>query len=245
MNTLPLPAQDGNPPEHRCTGPCGRTLPYTAEFFHRNGKYSLRPDCKECRSKKVKAYYHQPDVHEERLTYAREYRNQPGVQEQRSASNKEWKQRPEVKKYLHDYMQVYRIDYYSQPENRERRRAVDKVYNSLPSTREHRRPKERVYSAKRRAIKRAIQGNHTSEQIQEQLKKQRYRCYYAACGHAKFEKRNGKYIYHIDHTFPLVRVVGTDIPANDMSYLVLACPHCNASKSDKFPWEWPEGGRLL
>ncbi len=100
-------------------------------------------------------------------------------------------------------------------------------------------------SRNRRARKRSVAGVHTPDQIEAQLKRQHYRCYYAACGHAKFEKRNGKYVYHIDHTFPLVRVAGTDTPANDISYLVLTCPACNLSKNDKFPWEWPEGGRLL
>ncbi len=107
------------------------------------------------------------------------------------------------------------------------------------------RPRARVYSGIRRARKRAIGGTHTAAQIQELLKRQKYRCYYAACGHARFEKRNGKYIFHVDHTFPISRVVGTDIPANDINYLVLACPFCNISKHDKFPWEFPEGGKLL
>jgi hypothetical protein len=39
-------------------------------------------------------------------------------------------------------------------------------------------------------------------------------------------------------------VVGTDIPANSIDYLVLSCPTCNLSKGDKFPWEWLDGGRL-
>src|SRR6266567_4724163 len=43
----------------------------------------------------------------------------------------------------------------------------------------------------------------------------------------------------------LARVAGGDIPANDISYLVLACPTCNNSKHDKFPWEFSKGGRLL
>jgi len=96
----------------------------------------------------------------------------------------------------------------------------------------------------RYARKKSVQGTHTSEQIQDQLKRQKYRCYYAACGNAKFKKKDGKYIYHIDHTYPISRVAGSDIPANSIDYLVLACPACNHSKKDKFPWEWAEGGRL-
>lgn len=97
-----------------------------------------------------------------------------------------------------------------------------------------------------RARQKAVQGTHTAAQIAEQLKRQHYRCYYAACGFAKFKKKkNGKYDYHVEHTYPVTRIAGTDIPGNDMSYLVLACGPCNSSKHNKYPWEWPEGGRLL
>lgn len=98
---------------------------------------------------------------------------------------------------------------------------------------------------KRRARKLAVLGTYTLEQIQEQLKRQKYRCYYAACGHARFKKVRGKYIYHVEHTYPLSRVSETNIPANDASYLVLACPACNLAKGSKYPWEWLGGGRLL
>jgi CRISPR/Cas system Type II protein with McrA/HNH and RuvC-like nuclease domain len=104
------------------------------------------------------------------------------------------------------------------------------------------RERLRVYSHNRRAIKKAIPGTYTSAQIQDQLKRQKHKCYYC---HKRFQKIKDKHIYHIEHTFPLSRVAGTDIPANSIDYLVLACPHCNHSKSDKFPWEWAEGGRLL
>lgn len=103
----------------------------------------------------------------------------------------------------------------------------------------------RTSEHKRRANKNAVSGSHTPAQIEAQLKRQKGRCYYGACGHAKFEKKDGRYVYHIDHTYPLSRVAGTDIPANDISYLVLACPSCNLKKHAKFPWEWFEGGRLL
>src|SRR6266581_1000839 len=89
--------------------------------------------------------------------------------------------------------------------------------------------------------KQAVLGNHTPEQIQEQLHRQKRKCYYC---HDRLKKIKGNYIYHVDHTFPLSRVAGTDIPANDIAYLVITCPTCNKSKSDKFPWEFFEGGRL-
>ncbi len=95
----------------------------------------------------------------------------------------------------------------------------------------------------RRARKSGTPGIVTKTQIQEQLKRQKFRCYYAACGFAKFEKRNGKYVFHVDHTIPVSR---TELqPRNDISHLVLACPACNIQKNNKAPWEWPEGGRLF
>jgi len=99
-----------------------------------------------------------------------------------------------------------------------------------------------VHAHNREVRKKAIKGSFTAQQIQDLLKRQKHRCYYCSI---KFEKHKSKYIYHIDHTFPISRVVGTDIPANDISYLVLTCPPCNRSKHDKFPWEFPEGGKLL
>jgi len=90
----------------------------------------------------------------------------------------------------------------------------------------------------RSARKRAVAGKHTPKQIHEQYDRQKGKCYYC-------RKKVKWGDHHVDHTFPLSRVVGTDIPANDISYLVITCAHCNESKGAKFPWEWPEGGRLL
>lgn len=38
----------------RCTGPCGRTLPTTTEFFHcdKQGRYGVKGQCKECRKQR-------------------------------------------------------------------------------------------------------------------------------------------------------------------------------------------------
>lgn len=109
----------------------------------------------------------------------------------------------------------------------------------------HRRANKKAADHRREARKKAVTGTYTSDQIQSLLKRQKYKCYYASCGFAKFKKQKGQYIYHIDHTFPISRVAGTDIPANGIDYIVLACPSCNERKNKKFPWEFFEGGRLL
>lgn len=101
----------------------------------------------------------------------------------------------------------------------------------------------RLNSAKRRAHKRSAPGTLTHEQIQQKLKAQKYRCYYASCNHAKFEKKNGKYIYHLEHTIPLSRTEHN--PRHDVNYVVLACPACNQRKHNKLPHEFFEGGRLF
>lgn len=50
MDSLFPLAQDGNTPQKKCTGPCGRMLPATPEFFHvdRSRRDGLRARCKQC-----------------------------------------------------------------------------------------------------------------------------------------------------------------------------------------------------
>ncbi len=194
--------------EKRCTGPCGRMLPATTEFFyrHRSNEDRLEGKCKACR----KAYDH-------------ERQSRPEVQEKRRINERKRLMRPEV---------------------RERRLTSSRKHHALH--REKRNAYCRIhakgYKATRLARKKAIAGEFTVQQIRDLLKRQKHTCYYCS---TKFQRVKGKYIYHIDHTFPLSRVAGTDIPANDISYLVLTCPTCNMRKQNRFPWEFPEGGRLL
>lgn len=148
--------------------------------------------------------------------------------ERASARFKEWRKRNS--EYNHQRQQRY---YANNLESlKEKYRKWIQAHPGYRAVREH----------ERRSRKKMIAGTHTWAQIQALLKRQKYKCYYCS---DKFEKRNGKYVYQIEHTFPLSRVIGSNIPANDISYIVLACPHCNLSKKDRFPWEWPEGGRLL
>lgn len=139
---------------------------------------------------------------------------------------KEYYKRPEIRKHI--------LAYQGSPEARKHVR----IYRSQPEV----RAKYSTYRHNRRAHEKSVKGTYASEQLQEQLKRQKHKCYYCQ---KRFQKTKGTYIYHIDHTFPLSRVVGTDIPANSIDYLVMTCPTCNLSKGNKFPWEFPEGGRLL
>lgn len=184
-------------------------------------------------------HYKRIDIIENRRTYRKEYHSRPEVKTRRrewhKATRKEYLNRPEVQERIQTYN--------NRPEVQERNRTR---YTPEEKHARHRfhytRNREKYFDRAReyRARKRGAEGTHTPAQIQELLKRQHRRCYYASCGHAKFERRNGKYIYHIEHIVPLSRG-----GSNSISNIVLACPTCNLKKHDKLPHEFPEGGRLL
>src|SRR5258708_10897642 len=195
------------------------------------------PEVRERRQVRQNVYRSHPSVRVRRRSLERERYCRPEVRESERIRKKVYRNRPEVREQRHAQDKVYR----NRPEIQAQRRAKNKAYGSHPDVLQH----NRLYAHLQRARKKAVSGTHTASQIQELLKRQHYRCYYSACGHARLKKRDGKYIYHIDHPFPVSRVAGTDIPANDISYLVLTCPTSNMSKGDKYTWKFPEGGRLL
>jgi hypothetical protein len=218
-----------------------------------------RPGVKERHRINQRIRYHRsPKVREwHRVSYRRRYsnlewreqknareRNRYRVNYQISAYRERSRERDRVRRSRPEVQEQLRA-YRRRPEVQEQMRIRSKRHEQLrrlrPGWSEYRRARD----ARRRAREKAVDGIHTSAQIAEQLKRQHYRCYYAKCGFSKFLKVNGKYQYHVEHTYPLSRVAGTDIPANDMSYLVLSCGSCNDSKGNKYPWEFPEGGRLL
>lgn len=232
------------PKEHRldekeCSR-CNKWLPKNTDYFNvDNGrKDRLNPACKEClyedRVKRKDKIDRQQEAYKinnrERLVERERARDKRDRKKRREQARQSYQRHKGKRKA---YVHQYRI------EHPEECKAYGRQHYHLH--------KEQYYAhvTARKARKRAVKGSYTPEQIQDQLKRQKYRCYYGACGHAKFKKVNGRYQYHIEHTYPLSRVVGSDIPANDIGYLVLACPACNLSKGDKFPWEWASGGRLL
>lgn len=93
--------------------------------------------------------------------------------------------------------------------------------------------KARARCRNRVAKKRNASGSHTSDQILEMLKKQKWKCVY--CAVSIKTKR------HIDHIIPLA--LGG---ANDIGNLQGLCPTCNCRKNAKDPHEWAkEIGFLL
>ncbi len=231
----------------------------------KNTEYNNRPEVKEkhlaqrssqkARERK-RAYdnerYKQPEIQERKIAYAKEYYLQPENQDLIQEYRKEYNARPEVRahKRAYDKERSRRV------EMRGRRNEYLHRYRNSTQGKHHLRvyfneyykvnsDRYRTYRHTRRSRKMSVGGSYTPSQIREQLKRQKYKCYYAACGFSKFKRVKGKYIYHIDHTFPLSRVAGTGIPANSIEYLVLACPHCNLSKGARFPHEFPAGERLF
>jgi 5-methylcytosine-specific restriction endonuclease McrA len=95
-------------------------------------------------------------------------------------------------------------------------------------------PQILVLNRNRYARQKSTPGTHTEQEIRDQYKRQHGKCYYCQ-GKVKWEEK------HVEHTFPLSR----EGARNSIDHLVIACMPCNLSKKDKYPWEWPEGGRLL
>jgi hypothetical protein len=159
------------------------------------------------------------------------------------------KQRVSRQRNHESYLAQQRTSY---QRNIERRREYDRRRSKQHMQQYRRNHPEQMkfidgaHHHKRRALKKNAPGNFTPAQIREQLQRQRYRCYYLRCGQSKFPKdkksANG-YRFTIEHLVPLNR---TELnPRNDISNIVLACESCNASKRDKLPHEWSEGGRLF
>lgn len=217
---------------------CGQWFPSTLEFFHARKGDVLKSACKKCRNIANRDYY--LSHLEAKRRYQREHRDEIRARMRRwSADNKE---SLAAKKHQRYQLHLEDIKEYGCRYRREHREYI-RMWNKRWRNTEHGRLVRKTLQQKREAHKRGATGNLTSTQIQEKLRSQHYRCYYAACGHAKFEKRNGKYIYHTEHTIPLSRTEHN--PRHDINYVVLSCPDCNLKKGAKLPHEWPEGGRLL
>lgn len=204
---------------------CKDFFPATPEFFYQRS-WGLLGACKKCCRQKARENYYRPGARERKFARERVQRQSLEVRERRRAADRRRRaESEEIREKRNAYSRAY------QP-----------IYMQRPGIRERKRILKRIQRVNRQARKKSILGTHTLQQIQEQLKRQHHKCYYCS---TKFQKQKGKYIYQVDHTFPVSRVAGSNIPANDIAFLVLTCPTCNAKKGNKFPWEFYEGGRLL
>lgn len=209
---------------------CKKPWPATTDFFTRCKRASdgLNGGCKKCRYERKDAKRNTPEGKEQQQEYYQENK------ERMSASHKQW--------HANNRDDANARHRRNHAKNKERDNQRSREYNHS----ERGKAAQRIGNHNRRVRMKEIKGTCTNQDVLDQLKRQHYCCYYAACGFSKFKKKkDGTYIYHLEHTYPVSRIAGTDIPGNDISYLVLSCKQCNDKKGNKFPWEFPEGGRLL
>lgn len=106
---------DSTTPTKTCTGPCGRTLPVTSEYFHQQttGEYGFNARCKDCVNNANRIRYENSE-------------HTPATEKQREqdriyyANHKE--QRRETARRYYANHRRERANYFVSPENKERRR---------------------------------------------------------------------------------------------------------------------------
>ncbi len=244
LNALPIepviPVVIVQTPLSKPCSKCKMLLPATIEFFYadKRAKDGLQSACKNCKKRYNKD--HEEYNREYQQSYYQEHR------EENLAYQSLYQQEhiDHVLEYKRLYYRKYRDALllrswqYGQ-EHKEQRCEYLKWYFQTESG----IAAKKVSSHNYRARKKAAPGTLTSQQIHQKLMAQRYRCYYAACEHARFKKVKGKYIYHLEHTVPLSRP--EDGPRHDVNFIVLSCPSCNLKKHNKLPHEFADGDRLF
>jgi 5-methylcytosine-specific restriction endonuclease McrA len=206
-------------PQKQCAGTCQQWLPATSEFFHKDKrkKDGLCNQCKECAIARSRAWkaVHKEERSESGKAYYRANKSEIGKKQKAYANGRIGVSRA----YHHHYYLAHQEVAY---ERAKRYKKTDRG-----------RMGNRAHLHRRRARERAAGGSYTVQQLQQQVERQKARCYYC-------KVKLGK-VYHADHIVPLARG-GT----NDISNIVLACPTCNLRKGAKLPHEWDgSGGRLL
>jgi len=248
MNSLP---QD-NMPRKLCGGPCKQILPATPEFFSRNktSEDGLQFLCKACTKEYKKQHYqtHKEQVDRKNKAYKDAHLEQDRAYHKAYAeAHKEHLSEYHAMYYEENKEQMLENNKQNYQENREQKLASQQAYREANKEKvadskrryaktEGGRISARAHGYKRRAQKRESGGTHTPKQLREQLERQKRRCYYSACGHAKLIG----VAWHADHVVPLSRG-----GSNSIENIVIACPDCNLRKHDKLPHEWLDGGRLL
>ena len=91
------------------------------------------------------------------------------------------------------------------------------------------KPIGRQYQHERRSLLRSVGGRYTPEEISEQLRRQKNRCFYCK------EKITAS-VYTIDHVIPLSSRTRTS--SNSIENLVLSCDPCNRSKGARDPMDF-------
>lgn len=229
-----------------CTN-CGKTLPATTEYFHKNGncQYGLNARCKECRSQiRRERYASNPELREKVRARAKDWRvNNPEKAKERSRLYYE-EHKQEALERVSKWREKNPDLYQAQLERRKQRYADNIEMERQRNRQYYQEHKEDIkeYVAKwckdnpemrgaqsrnYRARKYNAGGSHTADDIQERIEEQGYMCFY--CSHPLEDD------YHVDHYYPLAKG-----GSNDAENIVIACPSCNMAKSDKDPDEFME-----
>lgn len=231
---------------------CQRELPRTNEFFYRDKQRNdgLSAYCKDCRKRMSREYVtNNPEkVRESSRRTRQKYPDRIRARRIMFRLRRPEYSRERSAKMRQEHPEEYRA-YQRQWQNARNRANPERMRNLSQAWRDANPEKsievQRRYAkkhpdkvrsnhAQRRARELNAEGSHAAEDITAQYRRQKGKCYW--CG---VRIKDNK--YHVDHIIPLARG-GTNDPSN----LVVACPKCNLSKSDKLPHEWKgSGGRLL
>lgn len=243
----------------QCTG-CNQSFPPTSEHFPKNRRGKLAAWCKICTKAYSDRYYqeHKKQVSEKGKQHYIAHRSEILERQQKYVEANKEKVLARRERYKVTRKEYERERYIrNRKKNRERNklyhekhkerlneytRRYRKVHGERLNEKKRRflrteigRLADKAHQHRRRAQKQASGGTHTASQIQEQIQRQKSRCYYC-----RNKLKKGKYQWHIDHVVPLSRG-----GSNDISNIVITCPTCNLKKNDKLPHEWAEGNRLL
>lgn len=131
---------------------CGKTLPATTEYFHKNGncKYGLNARCKTCRS----------------VIRTERYANSPKYKRAARARAKEWA--------------LENPDRATENRHRHYIKHKDKIVKRVADWRKENPNKNREYHEKRRARINEAGGSHSAEDIQERMEEQGFMCFYCS-----------------------------------------------------------------
>ena len=196
--------------------PVHTIVSHRSRLSNRSGLFVMgTKKCTRCgETKDVSAFY-------------KDTRARDGLQSYCNACNAQWHQEhsEQAKEYRADHPYLNKRackKYYAANAEREQQR-VSRWMNEHPEN-------HRAADARRRARKRQAGGTHTAEDIKRQISVQKGKCWW--CNKPCSDD------YHVDHLIPLAQG-GHNNPSN----IVIACPRCNLSKSDKLPEEW--AGKLF
>lgn len=180
----------------------------TCRSGHISIRYTRCSTCVECCREQTKKWAEKnPELRKSISNkYASKKRKDKNFYEIALQRTRDWRKSEQVK----EYQKLYRKNYYKNNPGQGR-----KEQNA------------------RRARKANSKTNYTLEQIDDLLKKQRFRCFSCLCSVKKK--------YHIDHIYPLSKG-----GSNDITNIQILCPSCNLKKQSQDPFLWAKkNGRLL